>query len=73
MHGLKIFTGTANIDFSKEVARCMGISLSSACVSKFCDGEIDVQISESVRGQNIYIIQPTCKPVSYTHLRAHET
>lgn len=62
MHGLKIFTGTANIDFSKEVARCMGISLSSACVSKFCDGEIDVQISESVRGQNIYIIQPTCKP-----------
>ena len=62
MRGLKIFTGTANIDFSKEVARCMGISLSSACVSKFCDGEIDVQISESVRGQNIYIIQPTCKP-----------
>ena len=67
MHELKLFTGTANINFAKEVAKCMGLSLSNACVNKFSDGEINVQISESVRGQNIYIIQPTCKP-SNDHL-----
>lgn len=64
MKGFKIFTGTANVDFAKELARYLDVALSSAIINRFSDGEINVKISESVRGREIYIIQPTCKPTN---------
>lgn len=64
MKGFKIFTGTANVDFAKELARYLDVALSSAIINRFSDGEINVKISESVRGKEIYIIQPTCKPTN---------
>lgn len=64
MRGFKVFSGTAFREFSEEVARFLDITLASASVGRFSDGEINVQISESVRGKDIFIIQPTCAPTN---------
>ncbi|WP_187871446.1 ribose-phosphate pyrophosphokinase [Helicobacter pylori] len=64
MRGFKIFSGSAHPVFGKEVARHLGVPLSKAVIGKFSDGEINIQISESVRGKDIFIIQPTCVPVN---------
>lgn len=62
MRGYKIFSGTANIDFSRQVAKFLGIPLSDASIKRFSDGEISVQIGENVRGKDAFIIQSTCAP-----------
>ncbi|MGX3011663.1 ribose-phosphate pyrophosphokinase [Helicobacter sp. 23-1044] len=64
MRGFKIFTGSAHPAFAKELAKYLDIALSSAEINRFSDGEINVKITESVRGKDIYIIQPTCKPTN---------
>ena len=64
MRGYKIFSGTANVEFSKMVANYLGIPLSEASIKRFSDGEISVQIGESVRGKDVFIIQPTCAPAN---------
>ncbi|RDU69840.1 ribose-phosphate pyrophosphokinase [Helicobacter cholecystus] len=64
MRGYKIFTGTAYPDFAQEVARFLDVPVANAIVGKFSDGEINVQISESVRGKDTFIIQPTCAPTN---------
>lgn len=64
MRGYKIFSGTANVEFSKMVAKYLGIPLSEASIKRFSDGEISVQIGESVRGKDVFIIQPTCAPTN---------
>ena len=62
MRGYKIFSGTASPDFSQKVAEQLNIKLSEATISNFSDGEIGVQIKESVRGMDVFIIQSTCVP-----------
>ncbi|ANE35425.1 ribose-phosphate diphosphokinase [Campylobacter iguaniorum] len=64
MRGYKIFSGTANVEFSKMVAKYLGIPLSEASIKRFSDGEISVQIGESVRGKDVFVIQPTCAPAN---------
>ncbi len=64
MRGYKIFTGTAHPEFAREIAKNLNIPLNSATVGKFSDGEINVQIDESVRGKDVFIIQPTGAPVN---------
>ncbi|WP_281497837.1 ribose-phosphate pyrophosphokinase [Helicobacter pylori] len=64
MCGFKIFSGSAHPAFGKEVSKHLGIPLSKAVIGKFSDGEINIQISESVRGKDIFIVQPTCVPVN---------
>jgi ribose-phosphate pyrophosphokinase len=63
---LRIFSGTANIGLSKAIADYLGAQLCQAEVRRFSDGEIFVEIQESVRGCNTFIIQPTCHPVNDT-------
>ena len=60
----KIFTGNSHIELAKEIADIMGKPLGKATVTKFSDGEISVNIWESVRGIDVYIIQSTCRPVN---------
>lgn len=60
----KIFTGNSHIELAKEIADKLGKPLGKATVTKFSDGEISVNIWESVRGDDIYIIQSTCNPVN---------
>ena len=64
MRGYKIFSGTSHPEFAKEIAKYLDIPLSKAVVSRFSDGEINVQISESVRGRDVFIIQPTGSPAN---------
>ncbi|CAE10666.1 ribose-phosphate pyrophosphokinase [Wolinella succinogenes] len=64
MRGYKIFTGSAHPEFGGEIAKYLGIPLSSATVNRFSDGEINIQISESVRGRDVFIVQPTCAPTN---------
>ena len=59
---LKIFTGNANPELAQEICDYLGIELGSSVVSQFSDGEINVEIDESVRGKDVYIVQPTCEP-----------
>ncbi len=61
---LKIFSGNANAELAEEIARYLGVSVGSAKVTRFCDGEIQVKINESVRGADVFIIQPTCAPIN---------
>ncbi len=66
MRGYKVFSGTANEEFAKKVAKNLTLPLSDATIRRFSDGEIGVQISESVRGKDVFIIQPTCAPANDT-------
>lgn len=61
---LKIFTGTANPSLSAEVASYVGVPLGLGETKRFSDGEISVIIGESVRGDDVFIIQPLCHPVN---------
>ncbi|XP_022155557.1 ribose-phosphate pyrophosphokinase 1-like [Momordica charantia] len=61
---LKLFSGTANRALSQEISRYMGLELGKVNIKRFADGEIYVQLQESVRGCDVYIIQPTCPPAN---------
>ena len=60
----KIFTGNSHNELAEEIAGIMGKPLGKATVTKFSDGEISVNIWETVRGLDVYIIQSTCSPVN---------
>jgi len=60
----KIFTGNANPELAKKICNILGVPLSEAKVQKFADGEIDAHILENVRGEDCYVVQPTCPPVN---------
>lgn len=61
---VKLFTGRANPELAQEIAEYLGMELSTITVKNFNDGEIYVQVEESVRGDDVFIIQPTCNPVN---------
>jgi len=60
MSTFKLFSGSANPEFARKVGEYLSMPVSDATLNKFSDGEISVQIAESVRGQDVFIIQPTC-------------
>ena len=64
MKGFKIFSGNAHREFSNALAHNLECTLSNANITRFSDGEISVQISESVRGKDVFIVQPTCAPTN---------
>ncbi|MEW6662681.1 MAG: ribose-phosphate diphosphokinase [Bacillota bacterium] len=61
---IKIFTGNANPGLAREIAEYIEIPLGDAKVKRFSDGEIAIAIDESVRGADVFVIQPTCYPVN---------
>lgn len=61
---LRILAGNANPELAEEIAQYLGITVSSAFVGRFNNGEIQVNIDESVRGTDVFIFQPTCQPVN---------
>ncbi|HAA27975.1 MAG TPA: phosphoribosylpyrophosphate synthetase [Cyanobacteria bacterium UBA8553] len=64
---LRLFSGSANVPLSQEVARYLGMDLGPMVRKQFADGELYIQIQESIRGCDVYLIQPTCYPVN-SHL-----
>ena len=62
---MKIISGTAHPQLAKDIAKVMGLPLCDATVNTFPDGESFVQIKESIRGADAFIIQPTCPPTNH--------
>lgn len=61
---IKIFSGNANIKLAKNICSYLKMPLSPALVTRFSNGEIRVKIEENVRGKEVFVIQPTCKPTN---------
>ena len=59
---VRIFSGSASVELSKEIVKILGLELGQIELGKFSDGEIKVEILENVRGHETYIIQSTCAP-----------
>lgn len=64
--GLKLFTGNANPALAQEIADHIGIPLGQIECGRFSSGEIQVRINESVRGSDVFVLQPTCHPSNET-------
>lgn len=64
MARLMVFSGNANPELANEIARTLGIPLGNAGVSLFSDGEINIEIRENVRGNDVFVVQPTCAPTN---------
>ena len=61
-HGAKLLSGSANRALAEEIGRHMGIDLCKATSTRFADGEIFVRIDENIRGNDVFIVQPTNPP-----------
>jgi ribose-phosphate pyrophosphokinase len=59
-----VFSGNANRALAQAVCRQLGMPMGKALVGKFSDGEVQVEIEENVRGQDAFVIQPTCAPTA---------
>lgn len=62
--GVRILTGNSNPDLTEKIAKELGLNISPCDVTQFSDGEININIGETVRGMDVYIIQPTCSSVN---------
>ena len=62
---MKIISGTAHPELARDIAKSLGLPLSDTTVNTFPDGESFVQIKESIRGADTFIIQPTCPPTNH--------
>ncbi|HEY6232309.1 MAG TPA: ribose-phosphate pyrophosphokinase [Pyrinomonadaceae bacterium] len=60
--GIKVFSGNANPELAREIARHLGCDMGRAITERFSDGEFNFQIDENVRGGDVFIVQPTCPP-----------
>lgn len=65
-HGknIKIFSGNAHPALAMQIASALGLTLGKATINTFSDGEISVSMGESVRGSDVFLVQPTCEPVN---------
>ena len=61
---LRLFSGSANMTLSQQVARYLGMDIGPMIRKQFADGELYIQIEESIRGCDVYLIQPCCNPVN---------
>ncbi|MCX8641406.1 MULTISPECIES: ribose-phosphate pyrophosphokinase [unclassified Gilliamella] len=64
MPDMKLFAGNATPELAKRIANRLYTSLGDIVVSRFSDGEVNVQINENVRGEDVFIIQSTCAPTN---------
>ena len=61
---LRLFSGTSNSALAKEISAYLGVPDGPRVCKRFADGELYVQIQESIRGCDVFLIQPTCAPVN---------
>ena len=63
-HDIKLFAGRSNARLAEEIAEYLGTTVGQMVIKNFADGEIYVQVQESIRGDDIFIVQPICNPVN---------
>ena len=68
MSNLKIFSGNTNPEFAEKVAEAAGVQLGSCQIGRFADGEVQVEIHESVRGDSCFVVQSTSSPVNESYM-----
>jgi len=61
---LKLLTGNANPELAESIAKSLSKEIGAAEIEKFSDGEIKIIINESIRGKDVYIVQPTSAPTN---------
>jgi ribose-phosphate pyrophosphokinase len=61
---LRLFSGTANQALAREIGAYLGVPDGPRVIKRFADGELYIQIQESIRGCDVFLIQPTCAPVN---------
>ena len=61
---IKVFSGNGNPQLAADICKAIGTTLGQNEVKGFADGEVSCSIYESVRGSDVFIVQPTCKPVN---------
>ena len=61
---IRLYSGTANPELAKSIAKCLGMELGHVNIERFPDGEIFVQYKDNLRNADMFIIQPTCSPVN---------
>ena len=61
---LRLFSGTSNQELAKEIGAYLGVPDGPRVIKRFADGELYIQIQESIRGCDVFLIQPTCAPVN---------
>ena len=64
MKELKIFSGTSNVELAEKIARKLDLALGDVQIVRFKDGEVYVRVDETVRGRDVFVIQPTSGPVN---------
>ncbi len=64
MSDLKLFSGNANPDLSRRIAKYLGVQLGSINLGRFPDGEVSCKINEDIRGRDLFLIQSTSTPVN---------
>ena len=64
MNGLKVFSGRANVNLTKQICEHLGQPPGQITIGNFPDGEIQCKIEQDVRGKDVFIVQPTCPPVN---------
>ncbi|REJ31345.1 MAG: ribose-phosphate diphosphokinase [Caldibacillus debilis] len=67
-HRLKLFTLNSNPGLAEEIARFIGVDLGKCSVSRFSDGEVQINIEESIRGCDVFVIQSTSSPVNENYM-----
>jgi ribose-phosphate pyrophosphokinase len=60
---LKVFSGSAHVELTREIAAFLGVGTGQARLRRFPDSEVSFQIDENIRGTDVFVIQPTCNPV----------
>lgn len=64
MDDLRLFSGTGNPDLAGRIGERLGLEVGSVCIQRFSDGEVYVQVHESVRGDDVFIVQSAAAPVN---------
>ena len=64
MKEVKIFSGTSNVELAEKIARKLDLALGDVQIVRFKDGEVYVRVDETVRGRDVFVIQPTSGPVN---------
>lgn len=68
MRDLQIFSGNSNPALAQKVAEAAGVQLGHCKINSFADGEVQVEVQESVRGKHVFIVQSTCPPVNHSYM-----
>jgi ribose-phosphate pyrophosphokinase len=61
---LRLFSGTSNPELAREIGAYLGVPDGPRVIKRFADGELYIQIQESIRGCDVFLVQPTCAPVN---------